>query len=552
MHKRPVTTALLVFATILLLAAPALAQGAKTFAVLPFEYNGPQKYEYFAKAIQASLSSDLEWIGRVEPTLKNLDSVPMPKDKSSALNALRGLGVDYLTYGDIAVLDRTAHIRLDTVSADGNSWTKKGEVGLDEITSWLDSQSKIIQGDVFNRPGYGTSENAQVADNKAETAAPSASPFIMAGSEQQYQTQALNPQFRYEGGTETTGRWRSQTLPFYSYNMYIADGDADGRNEVFILQESAISAFRFKEGKLQHLNTFELPANVMSVRLEVADLNRDGLPEFIVGAYQFQDQGGVRAPRGFPRSSILSFEGGKFKYVVKKADYFLGVLRIPPTYMPILVGQKKGQRDLFDKHVYEAFIKGDEIETGQTIPVPAFGNVYNLTYLPDGMGYNCVVINNSHKLITYSQTFERLYESDETYNSSGVVIETADKMVGMGGGPTEEHGITYNIPFRTITAPLTSDKRYELLVNRDLSATAQVFKNYKYYTQGEIHSLVYDQVGLNLAWKTRRIKGQVADIALADLNNDGNKQLCVLVNTFTGYGYGNRKTVVLAYDLNLE
>lgn len=551
MARRPLVTVLIALAAALLLAVPALAQKTKTYAVLPFVYNGPQKYEYFSKAVQASLENDLEWIGHAEPSTKDLQSVVVPKDKGAALNALRSLGVDYIMYGEIAVLDQKAHMRIDTVSSNGQSWQKKGEVGIDEMTNWLDSQARLLQGDVFNRPGYGTVEKEKVAKNTMQTTAPTQSPFI-AGDGRSFQANTLNPQFRYEGGTETTGRWRSQTLPFFSFGMYIADGDGDGRNEVFILQESSISAYRFKEGKLQHLTSFELPANVMCVRLEVADLNRDGLPEFVIGAYQFQDQGGIRAPRGLPQSSVLSYEGGKFKYLVKKVDRFLGVLRLPPTYMPILVAQRKGQRDLFDKHVNEAFLKNGDIEIGQTIPVPPFGNVYNLTYLPDGLGYKCVVINNSHKLVVYSQTFERLYESDETYNSSGVVIETADKMVGMGGGPTEEHGITYNIPIRGIAAPLTSNKRYELLLNRDLSATAQVFKNYKYYTQGEIHSLVYDQVGLNLAWKTRRIKGQVADVALADLNNDGNKQLCVLVNTFVGYGYGNRKTLILAYDLNVK
>jgi hypothetical protein len=551
MARKPVTTVLIALTATLLLAVTAMAQGAKTYAVLPFVYNGPQKYEYFSKAVQASLENDLEWLGHAEPSTKSLQSAGVPKDKGAALTALRSLGVDYIMYGEISILGSKAHMRIDAVSADGNAWQKKGEVSIDEMTGWLDSQAKLLQGDVFNRPGYGTVEEKKVAQNTMQATAPTDSPFLT-GDGQAFQSNALNPQFRYEGGTETTGRWRSQTLPFFSYGMYVADGDGDGQNEVFILQESAIAAYRFKEGKLQHLNTFELPANVMCVRLEIADLNRDGMPEFIVGAYRFQSQGGIRAPRGIPQSCVLSFEGDRFKYVVEKVDRFLGVLRMPPTYMPILAAQKKGQRDLFDKHVNEAFIKGNDIEIGQPIPVPPFGNVYNMTYIPDGLGYKCVVINNSHKLVVYSQSFERLYESDETYNSSGVVIETADKMLGMGGGPTEEHGVTYNIPIRGLTAPLTSNKRYELLVNRDLSATAQVFKNYKYYTQGEIHSLVYDQVGLNLAWKTRRIKGQVADIALADLNNDGNKQLCVLVNTFAGYGYGNRRTLVLAYDLNVK
>ncbi|BDQ38522.1 hypothetical protein SYK_28820 [Pseudodesulfovibrio nedwellii] len=548
-HRRFITACIALMAT-LLMALPALASGAKSFAVVPFTYNGPQKYSYFPKALQASLESDLEWLGQVEPTTKDTSSLTTPSNKANALNALRGLEIDHLVFGDISILGKKAHIKMEVVSEDGKAWMKKGEMGLDEITSWLDDQSKVIQGDVFNRPGYGTAEKAAKKEIDADKpASPMSSAFIPADGT--YKQDNLNPQFRYEGGAETAGRWRSQTMRYSSYGMYVADGDADGQNEVFILQKSAISAYRFKEGKLQHLSTFELPSNVMSIRMEIADLNKDGMPEFIIGGYQFESQYGIKAPNGQPRSSVLSFEGGKFKYIVKKYSKFLGILRIPPTYMPILVAQKKGQRYLFDKHIREAFIKGDSISLGQRIQAPPFGTVYNMTYLPQELGYNYVILSNKNKLVTFSQTMERLNESDATFNSSGVVVPTADKMLGMGPGVTEEQIMAYNIPFRMITAPLTS-KKYELLVNKDLSASAQVFSSYHYYTQGEIHSLAWDGVGMNLAWKTRRIKGQVSDIALADLNNDGNKQLCVLINTFAGIGYGNRKSVVVAYDLNLQ
>ena len=99
MARRPVINVLIALVATLILAAPAMAQGAKTYAVLPFVYNGPQKYEYFSKAVQASLENDLEWLGHVEPTTKSLNSVGVPKDKGAALSALRSLGVDYIMYG---------------------------------------------------------------------------------------------------------------------------------------------------------------------------------------------------------------------------------------------------------------------------------------------------------------------------------------------------------------------------------------------------------------------------------------------------------------------
>jgi hypothetical protein len=552
MANRQFNITLFALLATLLLAGPALAQNTKTFAVLPFSYTGPKMYSYFPKAFQASLSNDLEWIGHVEPTTTSLSETTSPNGKGEALNTLKGLGVNYLVTGTISIIDKNANLGIEVLSSDGKLWSKKGQMKIDEITPWLDVQSRTIMGDVFNRPGYSTAEAAKNQDDLKQSETPTNSAFIMAKNSGGYQTEKLNPQFRYEGGTQNIGRWRSQTLRFSSYSMVVTDGDGDGQNEIFILQKSAISAYRYKQGKIEHLETFKMAPNLTNIRLEAADLDRDGVPELVVGAYQVEAKNGIKAPEGNPKSSILSFNGGKFKYIVKKYNKFLGVLRIPPTYMPILAAQKKGQRTLFNQYISEAYIKGDSIQLGQKIQHPPFGNVYNMTYLADGLGYKYLIINNKHKIVTYSQTFERLNETDESFNSSGTVVVTADTMVGMGPGVTDERRITYNIPFRMLTGLLSSKTKYEVLANKNLSATAQVFESYKYFTQGEIHSMVWDAVGLNLAWKTRRIKGQVSDMALADINNDGKKQLCVLINSFAGIGYSNRKTVVLAYDLQTD
>jgi hypothetical protein len=65
--------------------------------------------------------------------------------------------------------------------------------------------------------------------------------------------------------------------------------------------------------------------------------------------------------------------------------------------------------------------------------------------------------------------------------------------------------------------------------------------------------LYWDGIGLNLAWKTRRIKGSVVGFSLADFTNTGGTDLVVCVNTHPGVlGVSARKTVVLAYPLDLS
>ena len=102
-----------------------------------------------------------------------------------------------------------------------------------------------------------------------------------------------------------------------------------------------------------------------------------------------------------------------------------------------------------------------------------------------------------------------------------------------------------------ITADLEGDGKHELIVNHPVSVAAQFFERYRYFPQGEIHSLVWDGVGLSLLWKTRRIKGSVADLGIADINNDGVKDLYVLINTHPGMvGVKFRRSLLVAYPLD--
>jgi hypothetical protein len=89
----------------------------------------------------------------------------------------------------------------------------------------------------------------------------------------------------------------------------------------------------------------------------------------------------------------------------------------------------------------------------------------------------------------------------------------------------------YNLPLRMLVTDLNRDGQFEVLVNKDISVAAQFFQRYRFFPNGEIHSMFWDGVGLSLAWKTRRIKGTVSDYGLADVNNDGVTDLYVCLNT---------------------
>ena len=93
---------LISLAVLLLCGAPAMAQEAKTFAVLPFSVHGPQEYQYLSQGIQSMLTSRLTWPENFTPleagAIKKA-AATLPADAGAAEKIRQTLGVDYLFWG---------------------------------------------------------------------------------------------------------------------------------------------------------------------------------------------------------------------------------------------------------------------------------------------------------------------------------------------------------------------------------------------------------------------------------------------------------------------
>ena len=85
-----------------------------------------------------------------------------------------------------------------------------------------------------------------------------------------------------------------------------------------------------------------------------------------------------------------------------------------------------------------------------------------------------------------------------------------------------------------ILIDLDKDGKFELIASKPITAAGKLFSNYRTYPQGEVHAMLWDGMGMNLLWKTRRIKGTVCDVAIADPNNNGKLDLVVAVNSYAG------------------
>jgi hypothetical protein len=551
------------FLLCLALAVPALAlaQGARTYAVLPFKVTS-EKFQYLSKGAQAPVSNRLNWLGYFEPV--EADKIAraggrFPANANDAQSLMGTIGTDYLVAGvlDFQDGDKQINITLNVYDrAKGQSWNKSAKVPLEGLLPALERLSNDIRTEVFKRPG----EDAKVAERKevrkevqSKVPVPRNADFVTGDTGEAPVGNAggpvMNPQFRYEGGAETPGRWQSQSLRFSSVSMAVGDFVGDKKNRIIVAGENTLYAYEFFQNTLKPLGEYKLGMRIKLLRVSILDLDRDGQAEIIASG--LDDPDGNAEPRTF----VLRFNNGKFENFTPPQKMFLSVVRTPPTYQPTLLGQIKGSHGPFDEAgVSEMIYQDGGFQPVRRLHLPSIANLFNFVYLPEGNSYKIVLLNEYSYLKVFTPDLEPQYSQEDGYNSSNNYIIVDERLPGMDMGKRDT-GVEdfYYVPIRMIPVAFDSRGKYELLANKDISVAAQVFKKFRRFSQGEVHSLFWDGVGMSLAWKTRRIKGTVVDLGLEDLKNEGKKQLVVCLNTYSGaIGASNEKTVIVTYDLSTD
>lgn len=528
-----IRAALMLCAVVALVQSAALA--ASSYVVLPFKVNGPSGFGYLEKAIPSMLSSRLYVQDTVVPAAENV--LPSPPASVDAVKKARdGAKADVAIWGEVNVIGDDATVDMRALLKDGKEWRKSFKSKTAGLVSALQNAATVVSTDVFGRAApKGQQRVAAVPQLNSELVHNEITP------QQTY----LNPQFRYQGADGN--RLRSQALQFASQGMAIADVTGDGKNNVVLLAEHAVRVYSFTD-QLRLVAEYDLPRNVTALMVRAIDLDRDRAAEVVVCTYD--------PDYTEPFSYVLSFKGGKVREVAVRQRMYMNVVKLPPDFMPILVGQRGDPQRIFDRSgVHELMRQGNEFVFSRKLDLPSGVNVFNFAWLPAG-GNNAedliVSLTGDDKLQVFNGKGTSLYRSDEMYSGSAVGIAEQTNMPGLGkGGDVIPR--TYWIPLRMLATDLDQNRQWELLVNKPISVSAQIFDRYRSFPEGEISAMFWDGVGMNLLWKTRRIKGTVVDFDLGDVNNDGIPDLVVNVNTHPGsLGLQNRRTMIVAYPLDLN
>lgn len=360
----------------------------------------------------------------------------------------------------------------------------------------------------------------------------------------------LNPQFRYQGAGESDGsRLRTQRLKQNMAGMLIADFNGDGKNEIAILGNHDVSiwTWRGKNSRMQELGRQKVSATNDCFSFRYMDLNRDRVPDLVITTFSEED--------GRPYTYFYTFKGGKFRELTRRVPYFISVAKIPPYYTPTLVGQGWDSVRLFSPGVRQVVKNGDSYALGSKLNLPKGTTCYNFSYMPPSKNNpeQLIVLTDDERIKLYQgNNHSLIHTTMERFSGSAVGIDHYKGMPGLGVDRNYQMPTKYYAPMEFITADIGNTGEPVLLVNKPISTASQFFDRYRYFPQGEIHALYWDGVGLALKWKTRRIRGSVAAVSLADVDNNGVLDLVVGLNTSPDLGVGSRQCMITAYPLDVS
>ena len=529
----------------ILVATPnwLLAQDSevKSYAVLPFQIHGPDTYQYLGEGIQSMLESRLAWEGhfvpvdnsRIQATSAEVDS------EAGARDILRNIEAQFLFWGDVTILSEHASVDLNILEARGQVRSRSWETPLNDLIPSLETQSKRISQEVFDREIDVAQKQESVPRQKRdqrqketqETGTPS-SQYIEKGDQR-------SGQIERTGARDSQGRWMSQRFSFESKGAVVGDGDGDGESEVFILTNSKVYACKKQGDSLEVIAEYKVSRRLKNLTINLIELNGDQAQEIVVSAIQDEEK---------MQSFILEFSDGDFQVMQEGISRFLNVASPPPEYEPVLLAQKFNPSRLFYGTIHKLGVDSGKVRNEERFQLPNKVNVSNLAYLQVEDGYKLIFVGTFNKLRVMNPDGEVQHVSNEKYALSTTKLPQDTGLPG--SGDTRDGERYHYIPARLTSGDFNGDGEYELLVNRNISTMADLLPRSRRYPKGEVHSLFWDGVGLSQEWKTKSIQGTVVDYGIGDIDNNGNSKLYVCINTYPGLtNLKEIKTMILTYSL---
>ncbi len=540
--RRIILSACLWAAAFFMLCPAAFAQAPKRILILPFTMYAEKDLSFLKQGIFDMLSTRLTIAGKALPfsrdeTLAASRGLPETVNASVAASLGRKTGADYVIFGSLTIFG-------DSISTDarfydigaGKALVSFHETGKDQsdVIPHIDAFAEKIGAEVF---GLKTAEAAPAQPRQP------AVPDIRKHPESLWTGDAVVQEDIYaeeRGGAviRPDRIWKSRTFKDEIIGVSVGDVDADGLNETVFISRKAVYVYRYAGERFMKVYEKEGETHTDHLGVDAADADGDGRAEIFVSSMNNVNKS--------LQSFVLEWDGDRFAEVSDKVRWYFRAMR-DPERGDILMGQKRGIKEAFMPGVFELIANNGEYEAAGERKLPDWVNVF-------GFAYGDVLNTGSEMTVAFAENEElrmlnpdgtEEWRSNEAYGGSSLRLE--DESDGITSDKYRKN-VMY-LPLRILIGDIDADDKTEVVVGKNKDTTGRLFSGLRLFKSGHIECLAWDNIGLYAKWRTREVSGHVSDYDVADVDNNGEKELVYSVITKIDSVLGKGKSYIVFQGL---
>jgi hypothetical protein len=332
--------------------------------------------------------------------------------------------------------------------------------------------------------------------------------------------------------------------------LALADVDGDGRGELVIGDEQALTAYRAEEGGAP------VPIEGLGYRVGGLVLSIDAAPVATAGRTQLivVDQRGEG--RAGIRARVLEWGRDGYRVLHETSGRYLRVIRVGTEDW--LLEQNAGDTEPFEQEIRRLEWDGERFRDGTRLRVPRGVSLYGLALvkLSGGQDPDIVAFTDDYRLNVWTARGQRLWTSSDPLGGSAVTFEFNPE----GGARRQAGGdsIVARVAGRVVPVPGTTAP--EVLVYENLLPVLQQARGVlprlaaTLFDRGRVHRLRWKDGAFVRVWQSGTTEGYIADFGFGDLDGDGIPEVVVGVvprgfDLDTLSPLGRPRGRILAYEL---
>lgn len=519
----------LFMALIFLLPHYASAAPPETILVLPFNINASEPKAYLQNGTLDMLVSRLTQVNRLKAvTITDPDSKPANYQYQPAIEAGKKVEARYVVFGSITIFSSGLSVdaylldvkRDKTLFVFSRSGEKEFELinQLNQLTDEIlpaildNGQTERINHADISQPKPPSTEKGAV-----KPPLPSLDLRLVTSSTQQ---------------NKAHGYWQSKPLSGAVRGIGAGDFDGDNQKEIVLLTKDVVTVYRYANNDLHALCEYDGQNDADFIRVEVADINRNGKAEIFI----------LIKPNGYGpfRTEILEWDGSRLAKVHPDLPYAVNVTADEHGKRGYSVfGQVLSTHDpLGESHpIYPIIWKNHTYKLDNQYPLPYSTNILGFTladFADSGESSQLLTYQKNNLLVMIDKDNQLIWQSNDQYGLTDLYVDSPPSPGSIQTGATR-----YYINGDLLPMNCGGDTTTDLVIADNTEALGVILKRNRTFEQGQLECLSWHNDKFTTVWKSDSFPGYFNSQAKGDINDDGKDEL-LAVNVRENHGISQK------------